>query len=135
MEMPSVYRPEHGSGGGGGPSQRVGVDGLPGADGVADAISPTGCTNLGVGTEPSFRENYAYCLDEAIKREELKRDAKWTESLAVGSEDYVKKVGLGIKRRVRVESKERTVGQADVREGWTRERRPAQPSGMVAKVA
>ena len=42
---------------------------------------------------------------------------------------------LGIKRRVRVESKERTVGQADVREGWTRERRPAQPSGMVAKVA
>ena len=64
---------------------------------------PTLMEYLGAGTEQSFRENYAYCLDEAIEREELKRDAKWTESLAVGSEAYVKKVGRGIRNRMKVD--------------------------------
>ena len=59
--------------------------------------------HLGAGTEQSFRENYTYCLDEAIAREELKRDAKWTENLAVGSESYAKQVGRGIRNRMKVD--------------------------------
>ena len=79
--------------------------------------------HLGVGSEQSFRENYAYCLDEAIDREELKRDAKWTESLAVGTEAYVKKVGKGIRNRVKVE----VVEDKEDRSTWV-VREPVEPN-------
>ena len=48
----------------------------------------------------TFRENYARRLQEALQRRNLEREAKWTESLAVGSETYVKKVGKQIAHRV-----------------------------------
>ena len=58
---------------------------------------------LEVGTEQSFRENYAFCIDEAIERENMIRDAKWTEGLAVGTETFVKKLGGSIRNRMNVE--------------------------------
>ena len=58
---------------------------------------------LGGCSETSFRENYAYCIEEAIRLKEYQRDGKWTESLAVGSEGFVGKAGRQIKNRMRVE--------------------------------
>lgn len=49
--------------------------------------------HLGAGSYESFRTHYACCIDESITRDDMKRDEKWTESLAVGSESFVKKLG------------------------------------------
>lgn len=46
-----------------------------------------------------FRERYARSIQEALQRRTLEREAKWTESLAVGSETYVKEVGKQIAHR------------------------------------
>lgn len=32
-------------------------------------------------------------IDDAIRRDELYRDAKWTESIAVGTESYTRDIG------------------------------------------
>jgi len=58
--------------------------------------------HLGAGSEESFRKNFTHGIGEAIARNEMVRDAKWTENLAVGSEPFVKKVGLGIRNRMKV---------------------------------
>jgi putative transposase len=63
-------------------------------------------TQLGAGTEKSFRENYETCLTDAIARRAIERDAKWTESLAVGSATFVSEVGHSIRNRMAVETLE-----------------------------
>jgi putative transposase len=57
---------------------------------------------LGAGSEDAFRRNYAHQIDVAIQRGELKREAKWTESLAVGSESFVERVGRQVDNRMQV---------------------------------
>jgi len=42
-------------------------------------------------------------LEEAIERAQLSREAKWTESLAVGSEAFAREVGPRIRNRMAVE--------------------------------
>jgi putative transposase len=50
------------------------------------------CWRLGTDDVADVRKNLAASLAERIERDELKRQAKWTESLAVGSAKYVKKI-------------------------------------------
>jgi len=40
----------------------------------------------------SFRENYRQAIEDAIDRNALAREAKWTESIAVGSEVFVRSI-------------------------------------------
>ena len=61
---------------------------------------------LGAGSEDAFMRNYAHELDATIQRGELKREAKWTESLAVGSASFIEKVGRQIGNRMQVERRE-----------------------------
>lgn len=51
----------------------------------------------------SFRENYEQGLAESIRREELRREPKWTESLAVGSESFTRKLGGAIDQRMKLD--------------------------------
>jgi putative transposase len=54
---------------------------------VPEVISRYGNTEI-----VKFRENYRYAIDEAIARQELKRDPLWTESIAIGSESFAKRI-------------------------------------------
>ena len=47
-----------------------------------------------------FRGNYRDTIEEAISRQELKRDPMWTENIAIGSESFVKTIeGQTLNRR------------------------------------
>lgn len=48
-------------------------------------------------------ETYERVIDQKLAAERLEREARWTESLAVGSEDYVREVAGKIGRRRRIE--------------------------------
>lgn len=61
---------------------------------------------LGLSSLQEFRMNYRHSIEESISRSELKRDGKWTESLAVGSNTFVEKVARKIRNRLEVEIKE-----------------------------
>jgi putative transposase len=50
------------------------------------------CWRLQAGTVTELRRNLAASLAERIARGELKRQACWTESLAVGSLEFVKEI-------------------------------------------
>jgi len=50
----------------------------------------------------SFRSEYAKALEEALAVRELNRDPRWTESLAVGSREFVEEVGRQIPNRMKV---------------------------------
>ncbi len=54
------------------------------------------------GSLESFRENYDFCIDRAIRQGDLHREPEWTEGLAVGSERYVQEVGKMIDHRMSV---------------------------------
>jgi putative transposase len=51
-------------------------------------------------------ENYRASIEEAIDRRAFEREEMWTESLAVGSEAFVKRTGTTIRNRNRVETSE-----------------------------
>jgi len=50
------------------------------------------CWRLGTGSLEAVRENLKAMLQERIEREEMDREPCWTESLAVGSPDFVKRI-------------------------------------------
>ncbi len=50
-----------------------------------------------------FIEHYIRRVQEALEQEAMLRDGKWTESLAVGSESYVRKVGAAVPNRMGIE--------------------------------
>lgn len=58
---------------------------------------------VGAPSELIFRERYAGSMQDALARRALQREAKWTESLAVGSEAYVKEISRHIGNRMHVE--------------------------------
>ena len=58
---------------------------------------------LGKREQDEFRRNYAVSIDDAIARHESMREECWTESVAVGSEVFVKEVGRLIENRMQVE--------------------------------
>lgn len=66
----------------------------------------------GAASEEAFESNYAHEVDAAVHRRELGREAKWTESLAVGSEAFVKRVGRQVDNRMRVEALEDVAGDS-----------------------
>jgi putative transposase len=58
---------------------------------------------LGDGvTLAGFRNQYASSLEEALAVQDLNRDARWTESLAVGGREFVEEVGRQIPNRMEV---------------------------------
>lgn len=54
---------------------------------------------LGAEDAVSFRKNLNAALVLAIEKRQLERDPRWTESLAVGSEAFVKEVQERVRRR------------------------------------
>lgn len=54
----------------------------------------------------SFRVNYAWDIEQAIAQRKLSREPKWTESMAVGGEEYVREVSHRIRNRMQVEIEE-----------------------------
>jgi putative transposase len=54
---------------------------------------------LGTEDAVSFRKNLNAALELAIEKRRLERDPRWTESLAVGSEAFVKEVQERLDRR------------------------------------
>jgi putative transposase len=59
--------------------------------------------HLGGPSREGFGEMVAMQIDDAIRRDELRRDAKWTESIAVGSESYAQKIGRQIDQRMKLD--------------------------------
>jgi len=63
-----------------------------------------------------FRANYEQVIGEAVESRELSRESMWTESIAVGSELFVKSVEKSTRNRVRVELYSGPAGEWAVRE-------------------
>ena len=70
------------------------------------------------GIEESFHSNYAASINEALALGGFERNAKWTESLAVGRESFVTEISRSIRNRMRVETQpgEKDQSQWTVRE-------------------
>ena len=49
-----------------------------------------------------FRKQFEAWLQERIAKDQMKREAKWTESIAVGSQSFVEKFGVGNQQEVEV---------------------------------
>ena len=49
--------------------------------------------SLGFDDVDHFRECYEFTLDEALRSDQLRREAHWTEALAVGSASFIGSVG------------------------------------------
>jgi hypothetical protein len=58
---------------------------------------------LQIDSHDSFRRNYEQGIEEALFKRKLTRNAIWTESLAVGSEEFAKRVGARIRKRMEIE--------------------------------
>ena len=56
---------------------------------------------MGGSDRDKFRQDYRIRIQRAIEEKRLKRDSRWTESIAVGSETYVKRIAEDIKYRRR----------------------------------
>lgn len=52
--------------------------------------------SLGFSDIPVFREHHRRWIDEAIEENKLMREAKWSQSIAVGSEAFVNQVAAAI---------------------------------------
>ena len=77
---------------------------------------------LGGREEEEFRANYEQSIREAIQQGELNREARWTESLAVGTQAFAQDVGRRIENRTEVEILE----ESDEPNVWVvREMRPS----------
>lgn len=59
--------------------------------------------HLGGVTLSSFRESYSQAIQDALINRVAEREAIWTESLAVGSQLYVREVGKQVADRVRLD--------------------------------
>ena len=54
---------------------------------------------LGGASATAFREHYEELINERIAKDELKREANWTEAIAVGSERFVREMADRIRGR------------------------------------
>jgi putative transposase len=80
---------------------------------------------LNVPKLDAFRHQYGSMMDEAIRKDELQREAEWSEAVAVGGADYVAAVEQELKRdftRKRMERRTNDGGTWILRE-------PASPYG------
>jgi len=58
---------------------------------------------LGVSNAAEFQKHYEAMIRERIAKDELKRDPRWTEAIAVGSEPFVRNVASRIVGRQQLE--------------------------------
>jgi putative transposase len=64
---------------------------------LAEALAPGHCSG---GVAKAYRE----MVDEALRVGQMARDARWTESLAVGGESFVREIAPRIPNRMTVET-------------------------------
>ncbi len=57
-------------------------------------------------TMDEFRANFNAALDEALVKDELKRQEKWTDAIAVGSRGFVEAIEQRIRTRQRMETQQ-----------------------------
>lgn len=78
---------------------------------------------LGPVTDPStFADHYRGVIDSTLDRKKLRREPVWTESLAVGSQEFVESVLPMIHHRPHVQATE----SDDVRDTWVLREEPAE---------
>ena len=70
----------------------------------------------GVSLE-EFTQEYRRAIEDSIRRRDLERQGAWTESIAVGSEEFVGRISERVRNRIRLERKEISEGVWAVREG------------------
>ena len=80
---------------------------------------------VGAGSREEFVRGYAATLEELIGRGGLRREPHWTESIAVGSREYVAAIDDQIKGRMRTKPSETQDGAWSVRE-------PEAPYGQIS---
>jgi len=73
----------------------------------------------GGGGQEAFRESYDQAISEATEREGLTRDAKWTESIAVGSQAFIRSIEAETRGRLQLLSEESPSGGWVLREPGT----------------
>lgn len=66
--------------------------------------------------QADFQENYRQAIAESIASAELEREAMWTESIAVGSEAFVREIEEKTRNRAKMELAETPQGTWTVRE-------------------
>lgn len=67
-------------------------------------MKPPLCTNERTDPwGPEFRRHHEALINERIAKNELKREAQWTEAIAVGSEALVHEVASLVKGRQQLE--------------------------------
>ena len=64
----------------------------------------------------TFAREYSQWIDEAVQRRELVRNPIWTESIAVGSEDFVRQISANLRNRKRLQYTQQRQGVWSVRE-------------------
>ena len=64
----------------------------------------------------TFIQDYQRAIRDSIREGELEREALWTESIAVGSEEFTKRISERVRYRTRLERKEIADGVWAVRE-------------------
>ena len=70
--------------------------------------------------ESGFADYYRNCLDSVVSAGGVEREGVWTESLAVGSETYVRDVAAAVtnRRQLDVEHKESELNRTALRQGF-----------------
>ena len=63
---------------------------------------------LGKPSLEEFRKQFDYVLDEMIAKDHAKRQPKWTESLAVGSQKFIGEIESRVRNRQQTESAQET---------------------------
>jgi hypothetical protein len=91
-------------------------------------LDPAPIRVLPVSSLDSFRRNYEISLEETRASRTLHREALWTKSLAVGSEDYVRRVGALVRHRMKVDI------QVDPSDGSTWIARERPPSDAYSSI-
>jgi len=71
---------------------------------------------VGGGDREQFARDYAAALEDAIDRGDLRPEPYWSESIAVGSKDYVSGIADQIKGRAKIKVKETDGGAWSVHE-------------------
>jgi hypothetical protein len=68
------------------------------------------CWRLRIDRPEHIRENLEASLEQAIARDELRREPCWTESLAVGSKEFVERMEPLMSSRCETEIMEQVSG-------------------------
>lgn len=65
--------------------------------------------SLGISDVKSFTDEYLARIEHAIAARKLEREKRWTESIAVGSKEYIRNIAAAVKReRIKLRVEEET---------------------------